>query len=365
MTINRNLDISSYTDFQGLARLKNSANSNPHGAVKQVAEQFETQFIQMMLKSMRDATPKNPLFGGKHMKMFQGMFDKEIAQKMAEHGGIGLAGMIEQQLSRHVGGAQASGPKLNKQLDTVKSFPLQQDAHKAYAVKDPNQAHVFAPPTRDPALRPMAFRDAMSSRAATHAAAAAANQAGKAALDGSAPTQASASLPGGSASPAYWDSPQAFVSAIMPHAKAAAKKLGVPAEVLVAQSALETGWGKHVPKDASGRPNFNFFGIKADSNWQGSRQTSTTLEFNGHAMVKKQASFRAYHQVGESFDDLVNFLQSNPRYQQALSVKHDPVAFARALQKAGYATDPQYADKLIAIMRSGRIPSPQTAGSAG
>jgi len=347
MAINRNLDLSSYTDFQGLARLKNTANKDPRAAVKSVAQQFETQFIQMMMKSMRDATPKDPLFGGQQMKMFQSMFDKEIAQKMAGHGGIGLASVIEKQLTRHVGG-QGMGPALDKRIEPgPKTYPL---GASAPSLPLGQGARNFPLPDRDPTLRPLAFRSAESTQ-------------GDPASAGSETTTA-ANLPGASQSPAYWSSPDAFVADILPHAKAAAKKLGVPASVLVAQSALETGWGKHVPRDAEGRPNFNFFGIKADASWNGPRQNSSTLEFNGHAMVRSQASFRAYHQVSDSFDDLVHFLQSNPRYRQALAAKDNPEAFARALQRAGYATDPQYADKLIAILRSGRIPTAQADAAA-
>lgn len=344
MAINRNLDLSSYTDFQGLARLKNTANKDPRAAVKSVAQQFETQFIQMMMKSMRDATPKDPLFGGQQMKLFQSMFDKEIAQKMAVHGGVGLASVIEEQLSRHVGG-QGMGPALDKRIEPgPKAYPL--DA-KVQSLPLGQGGKTFPLPERDPTLRPMAFRSAEPAKG---------NQA-EASTDSASKT--SLNLPGASQAPAYWSSPEAFVADILPHAKAAAKKLGVPASVLVAQSALETGWGKHVPRDADGRPNFNFFGIKADSSWNGPRQTSSTLEFNGHAMVRRQASFRAYHQVSDSFNDMVHFLQSNPRYRQVLATKDNPEAVARALQQAGYATDPQYADKLIAILRSGRIPMAQ------
>lgn len=339
MTISQNLDVASYADFQGLARLKTTAKNDPRAALKTVAHQFETQFIQMMLKAMRDATPQDGLMDSQQSKTFQGMMDQEVSQKIAQHGGIGMARMIERQLSQDTPGAAPATAA------TARFFPLVRD--------NPAAAQAIAPPPRafkmpernlhlNPILVPMKY--AVPARTSEGAAA---NESTPVHLAG---------LSMGASKPAYWDSPEAFVNAILPHAEAAAKKLGVPPQVLVAQSALETGWGKHLPVDAQGNKNYNFFGIKADSSWQGSQQTVNTIEFEGGAMVPRKAAFRAYDSVASSFNDFVHFLQSNPRYSQALAVKNDPEAFARALQKAGYATDPQYADKLIAIMRSGRIP---------
>ncbi|WP_407276626.1 flagellar assembly peptidoglycan hydrolase FlgJ [Halothiobacillus sp. DCM-1] len=338
--LNQSLNVSGYTDFQGLARLKTTAKNDPRAALVTVAKQFETQFIGMMMKSMRDATPQDGLMDSEQSKTFQSMMDQEVAEKIAAHGGIGLAGVIEQQLRQDTPGAQ---PKLDLQ-QVPRAFPL----HPVNpASQQPIDAtpRAFKLPPRNMALKAFALPE--------RAAGLPVNSVKQAA---SAPVQETALLPNESQPVAYWSSPEAFVDAILPHAQAAAKALGVPAKVLVAQSALETGWGKHLPTDAQGRVNFNFFGIKADPSWQGGRQTVNTLEFEGGAMVSRKASFRAYPSVGDSFQDYVQFLQSNPRYQAALSAKGNPEAFVRALQKAGYATDPQYADKLIAIMNSGRIP---------
>lgn len=331
--------VSSYTDFQGLARLKTTASTDPRAALVAVAKQFETQFIGMMMKSMRDATPQDGLMDSQQSKTFQGMMDQEVAEKIAEQGGIGLAGMIEQQLRQDTPGAQAK-PDL---AIAPRAFPLH-PVNPATTQAVDALPKAFKLPPRNLALKAFALPPARSG-----------------ALPVSVPENPSknAAAPGvttGAPKVAYWESPEAFVSAILPHAEAAAKALGVPAKVLVAQSALETGWGKHLPTDASGQVNYNFFGIKADGAWQGARQTVNTLEFEGGAMVARKAAFRAYDSVGSSFHDYVQFLQSNPRYQAALANKNDPNAFVRALQKAGYATDPQYADKLIAIMNSGRIP---------
>ncbi|TJY62871.1 flagellar assembly peptidoglycan hydrolase FlgJ [Sinimarinibacterium sp. CAU 1509] len=140
-----------------------------------------------------------------------------------------------------------------------------------------------------------------------------------------------------------------FVSTVMPHARQAAEKIGVPAEVLVAQAALETGWGRHQLRHPDGSASFNFFGIKADKRWQGSDVSSRTTEFSQGRMHRTQASFRSYDSIADAFDDYVNFLQSNPRYADALRHGGDARQFTSGLQKAGYATDPRYSDKIMRI----------------
>ncbi len=343
---NPSLNVSSYTDFQGLARLKTAAKNDPRAALVAVAKQFETQFIGMLMKSMRDATPQDGLMDSQQSKTFQGMMDQEVAEKIADHGGIGLAGMIEQQLRQDTPGTQ---PPPQIKAGAPRAFPLH-PANPAATAPVENLPRAFKLPPRNLALKAFALPDRAhvgspvnGTKPATPALAEAA-------------TSAPPFVATGAQKVAYWSSPEEFVNAILPHAEAAAKALGVSAKVLVAQSALETGWGKHLPTDAEGRPNFNFFGIKADHGWQGARQTVNTLEFEGGAMVTRKAAFRAYDSVGASFQDFVHFLQANPRYQPALAAKGNANDFVRALQKAGYATDPQYADKLIAIMNSGRIP---------
>lgn len=341
--INRSIDVNSYTDFQGLARLKATAQNDPREALKTVAHQFETQFIGMLMKSMRDATPQNGLLDSQQSKTFQSMMDQEVAQKIAAHGGIGLAGMIERQLRQ-----DTPGTAQNKALNEAKphAFPLH-PVNPATQQAIDSTPRAFKLPERNPLLKAFALGKQALNASTTNA------------TNAEPPVSslaAQATSVGSPSKQTYWDSPEAFVDAILPHAEKAAKKLGISAKVLVAQSALETGWGKHLPVDAKGQTNYNFFGIKADASWQGAKQSVNTLEFEGGAMVQRKASFRAYDSVGASFNDFVQFLQENPRYKQALADKNDPEQFARDLQKAGYATDPQYADKLIAIMRSGRIP---------
>lgn len=141
---------------------------------------------------------------------------------------------------------------------------------------------------------------------------------------------------------------KAFVDALRPHAERAAKELGVPAHVILAQAAIETGWGRHVPTNPDGTPSHNYFGIKAGGAWSGATVEKTTSEHLGGRMHKVSATFRAYGSVGEAFDDYVSFLKSNPRYAQALK-SGDATGFAHGLQHAGYATDPAYAGKLLKV----------------
>jgi flagellar protein FlgJ len=138
-----------------------------------------------------------------------------------------------------------------------------------------------------------------------------------------------------------------FVDEMLPHATAAARELGVDARAIVAQAALETGWGTSLPAEAGGGSH-NFFGIKAGAGWQGARVASTTTEFVAGQAGTERARFRAYGSLAENVADYVRVIRDNPRYSEALGTGADVRAFANALQRGGYATDPEYADKLVA-----------------
>jgi peptidoglycan hydrolase FlgJ len=142
-------------------------------------------------------------------------------------------------------------------------------------------------------------------------------------------------------------SAQEFVDAIRPHAEKAAAELGVPARALIAQAALETGWGKHMATQKDGGSGYNLFGVKA-TGWSGASQTAQTSEYENGQWSSQQASFRSYGSIGQSFDDYVQMLKNNPRYADALR-SGDVHGFAHGLQKAGYATDPHYAQKLMKV----------------
>jgi flagellar protein FlgJ len=145
------------------------------------------------------------------------------------------------------------------------------------------------------------------------------------------------------------------VRALWPHAQRAAGELGVSPQALVAQAALETGWGRAVIQHNDGRSSHNLFGIKADARWGGEQVHVSSLEYVDGTVVRQRAAFRAYDSYADSFSDYVDFLKSNPRYGNALNHAHDPVAFTQALQRAGYATDPEYAQKIQGILGSAAL----------
>lgn len=151
------------------------------------------------------------------------------------------------------------------------------------------------------------------------------------------------------------ESPEAFVAMMRPEAEKAAEKLGVAPEVLISQSALETGWGKAIIQDPAGNNSFNLFGIKADTRWSGPRVAVPTIEYENGVATRKFEMFRAYQSYAESFEDYVDFIKSSPRYENALLVAAEPRQYLASLQQAGYATDPEYAIKINKIMDSNVI----------
>jgi flagellar protein FlgJ len=157
-------------------------------------------------------------------------------------------------------------------------------------------------------------------------------------------------------------SAQDFVASVRPEAEKAAAALGVPARVLIAQAALETGWGKHVPKQADGSSGFNLFGVKAGSSWSGSTTATATNEFDSSGWNRQTDSFRSYGSIGHAFSDFVSLMKNNPRYSQALS-SGSATGFAYGLQHAGYATDPDYAQKLLKVANSAEMTAALTASS--
>lgn len=268
-----------YTDFAGLGQLRASAHSDPKGSLRAVAQQFEGLFVQMVLKTMREASFGDALFDNDQSRMYRDMFDGQLSTTLAGNGSVGLTDVIMRQLGG--GMARPTSPPAGT-----------------------------APP---PAVAPPAARSEP-------------------------PTVG------------LLEQPMQFVRAIWDQARSAAAELGTEAKVLVAQAALETGWGRHVPQRADGASSHNLFGIKAGGQWSGDRVAVPTLEFRDGIVRQENASFRAYDSVADSFNDYVQLLKSNPRYRAALDLADDPRHFAQALQRAGYATDPAYGQKILGIL---------------
>ncbi len=286
-----------YTDFQGFSELRKDAQQNSPEAIKKVAKQFESLFVQMMLKSMRDSLPESELFSSNQQRVYQDMFDKQISLNVANGEGVGLAAVIERQLS-----------------------PPQAPTEPGRSIGEYMNAPV---PTRAAVARWFAIDNPYENRPAT--------------IENSS---------------TGWQQADDFIKDTWPHAVRAANELGVAPEVLVAQSALETGWGRHMRSMPDGSNSYAMFGIKADARWQGKTVTVSTLEYRDGAMQRERAQFRAYDSLGEAFADYVAFIKSNPRYQRALEHGFDPEAYSRELQRAGYATDPDYAGKINRIQNS-------------
>ncbi len=268
---------SAYTDINGLESLK--ADSKSPQALGKVAQQVEAMFLQMMLKSMRDANLGDGIFDSDEGRMYQDMFDKQVALDMSQHQTMGIGDLLMRQL-------------------TQKS-----DAGSAPSALTPARA---------------------------------------AAAD-----------------------PAQFVAQVLPAIKQAARTLGVNPQGLLAQAVLETAWGQRIPKTADGSSSFNLFGIKAGPNWKGARATADTVEFDGTVAKRQQAVFRVYGSIEESVNDFAQLLSASPRYSEALAAGADPRNFAQAMGSSGYATDPEYANKLKQILSSERLQSAVGVRTAG
>ncbi|MFC3031848.1 flagellar assembly peptidoglycan hydrolase FlgJ [Pseudoalteromonas fenneropenaei] len=278
-------------------------------ALRKAAQQFEAIFTQMLLKSMREANAafedKDSPFNSSGVKFFQEMHDQQLASDLSSKGSLGLADLIVQQLAPNGKDYKpASVLRSDAELPNAKTLQRQK-------------------PDSMPSMQTVV-----------------------AAAEASAPAMAK---------PADFNTPESFIEQVWHYAKDAAKKIGLNPAVMVAQAALETGWGKHVIQKADGSSSNNLFNIKSDSSWQGDKAQKQTLEFEQGLPVKKQAHFRAYDSIKDSVEDFVDFLQSNPRYQQALENTHKPESFLDALQQAGYATDPNYATKIKNVLMRGEF----------
>lgn len=294
-------------DVQGVDKLRLTTRTSPQEGLKQVSRQFEAMFMQMVLKSMRDATPSDGPFDSDQQKMFTSMLDQQLAQSLSGRG-LGLADAMQAQLKRSINPVPDDDTAPIKPLNSpAKAFDLMQ--------------HGLPLPAVAPAAAPnLSFYDAASGNSARAA---------------SGTSQARI---------------EQFVACMGASAQAASVASGVPAQLILAQAALESGWGQREIKDDNGNQSYNLFGIKAGRNWKGPVVEATTTEYvNGTAQYTK-ATFRAYGSYQEAFTDYGKFLTSNPRYAQALAAG-DPVEAAYGLQRAGYATDPQYGGKLVRIMK--------------
>lgn len=316
-------DINNYHDLTGLQNLKAQAKNAPDSAeskeaLKKAAQHFESIFIGMMLKSMREANKAfeegNPMHSNT-TRFFRDMYDQQLATDMSDNGSMGLADIIVQQLSGDTDSFKAASVLRNDatlaNLQNIKASTKPNLDNSTVSVATPEQSDTQGNIEQNKQAQP---KPDMS-----------------------------------------FESPEDFVNKLWDFAKNTAKKIGLNPAVMLAQSALETGWGQHVIKDQQGQSSFNLFNVKAHRDWEGDKAAKSTLEFENGVAVKKVEPFRVYNSIQDSFDDFIEFLNSNGRYQDALKSANDSEQFLQKLQHAGYATDPNYADKIIGILQSDRF----------
>ena len=277
-------------DSQSLDALRTQAKQAPDKALVSAAKQFEAVFMNMLMKSMRDATPQEGMFDNEQTKMFTSMLDQQLTQNIGGSKGIGLAEMMVKQLSRNAG-------------------YIEQAAEAGHGLK--------------PAVV-------------------------------AAPLAAQAARSGNAIPSAYSENTQQdFVRRMLPHATIASQETGLPAHQMIGQAALESGWGRREILNADGSNSYNLFGIKAGADWKGKVAAVKTTEYHNGVASKPVEKFRAYDSYADSFRDYAKLLSENPRYAKVLEQGDSAQGFARALQNAGYATDPKYADKLVQVI--GRV----------
>jgi flagellar protein FlgJ len=282
-----------YTDLNGLAALKN-APASP-ATIKAVSEQVEALFLQMMLKSMRDASEAAGEPASNETGMYQDMFDKQVALTLSKRQDLGIARLFERQLG---GGKSPSAPA------APAAAPLREAKPAPQAASPDSQGR--AAPTTGANL---------SERAAE------------------------------------------FVQQVLPTIRQAAAALGVNPIGMLAQAALETGWGQRMPRTAAGNSSLNLFGVKAGSEWSGARAVADTVEISGGVAKQSRTAFRAYGSVQESVGDFARLLANSPRYREAIGAGGDARAYVQNIARAGYATDPDYANKLNEVLDSGTLRS--------
>ena len=349
-------------DVQGLERLKHTARNDEAAGLRGAAQQFEALFLQMMLKSMRDTIPSGGLLDSQQGEFYQSMLDQQWAQTMAGRG-IGLADHLVAQLEGQLGIASSRSGVADRELsELIVGIPrgtprVLKDALQPESESDePREQQAVTSPSQEneASMKPASFLEELE----------AVRGGFMAALDTTLPAPSAApAAPAGITSQQETPAPRArsngpsgehvqrFMDKLSAPAQAASRKTGVPAELILAQAALETGWGRHEIATGDGANSYNLFGIKAGSSWNGRTTDVTTHEYINGQRTRVVDTFRVYGSFEEAFTDYARLIGNNPRYA-AVTTAGSAEQAAKALQAGGYATDPAYADKLIAVMSS-------------
>ena len=292
-------------DVKGMDGLRQSAKAKDPAALKEAATQFEAMFINMMMKSMREATPQDGIMDSQQSKMYTSMLDQQTSQNLAKRG-TGLADVLIRQLSSSnqalaADGAEAPSPRSSSMAQALAAFRQQQGALTDGA----GGATVKT------------LSDKANATQAPHV--------------------------------------RAFQEKLGVHAEEASRATGIPAKFMLGQAALETGWGKREIIARDGSSSHNLFGIKASSDWKGKVTEAVTTEYVNGKAQRKVEKFRAYDSYADSFKDYAQLITNNKRYEKVLASAGDASTFAHGLQKAGYATDPNYAAKLTKIIKNSLV----------
>ncbi len=319
MSVNTKTDI--YTDLNSLKNLKSSARKDSNSALPEAARQFEAVMISMMIKNLRKSGMEDPIFKSQAMDSYRDMYDQQLGLELSKGEGIGFAKAIVEQMQYQQGKIKPpSSEEGGLQLPERRNFSYQRASEQAFRVKNPSTS-----------VNPVQTTKNLS---------------------------------------AQFESPQHFVEKLWPLAEKAAQKLDVSAEIILSQSALETGWGQHIISDGP-RSSYNLFNIKANNNWSGEQVEKNSAEFSdsikdsGRQIVQQKSHFRVYDSFAQSFDDYVDFIKNSPRYQTYLNKLDDKTGkaeqslhderYIKGIHKAGYATDPAYSDKVLRVLKSDTI----------
>jgi flagellar protein FlgJ len=294
-------------DIKGLDELRRAAQSGDSKALDEAAKQFEAIFVQMMLKSMRKAqdvmADKDSPFNSEQVKFYRDMHDTQIASDLASNGSIGLADIIVRQLGKAGEGYMPAGALRNDgNLSSINRNTIVSTQKSQEEILGNQPIKTFQ------SIKTAAFEDVES-----------------------------------------------FIEQLYPAAQQAAEQLGIDPKALLAQAAIETGWGQFMIHNTSGQNSHNLFGIKADRRWQGDRAMVNTIEFEQGVAATKTAPFRVYDSFADSMQDYVGFVKQNPRYEEAVKQSQSPRDYFSELQKAGYATDPDYANKVLSVFESEQL----------
>ena len=359
-------DSGAYTDLNRLSSLKHG-DRDSDANVRKVAQEFESLFISEMLKASRKASDvladDNPM-NSATVKQYRDMYDQQLAVSMSrEGGGIGLQDVLVRQLSKNKSAPVNTSPfpRIEGNAPTLWGNKVAEPVHAAQSASRNDMAalnsrRLALPSKLTDRLLAGIVPSAGNPAAATNSAAVPVRDGQQVAKTFAVPerglriTGRAVAQPPLAPNKAFSDS-DTFVATMLPMAEQAAKRIGVDPRYLVAQAALETGWGKSVMRNSDGSSSHNLFGIKATGNWEGDSARAITSEFRDGQFVKETAAFRSYDSYQDSFHDLVSLLQNNSRYQDAVKSADKPEQFVQELQKAGYATDPNYASKISQIAR--------------